>query len=214
MIETFSLKVDNSSLTGESVAVTLKPDTSDPNHLESKNLAFYSTSVTEGKGKVGVGGEAHTVPGRGGEDGRRHGDGRHRGAGQCLHRRHGSVTEPLSRWPPSTPARRPSTRRSASSSSWSGSPSFSPFLSPQPPDHCHRSLDRRHLLHHRHGHGLRVRLSPACDPSSPCSFSLFAAIIIVIGIIVANVPEVITAHSLIYRPLLRDSSSPSPSRSP
>lgn len=91
VLEAFSLKVDNSSLTGESVAVTLKPDSSDPNHLESKNLAFYSTSVTEGKGKVGMGGEAHTVPGRGGEDGRRHGDGRHRGAGQCLHRRHGSV---------------------------------------------------------------------------------------------------------------------------
>jgi hypothetical protein len=40
------------------------------------------------------------------------------------------------------------------------------------------------------------------------------AIVIVIGIIVANVPEVDTVRSLIYRPLPRDSSSLSPSRSP
>ena len=165
VFETFSLKVDNSSLTGESVAVTLKPDTSDPNHLESKNLAFYSTSVTEGRGKVGVGGEAHPAPGRGGEDGRRHGDGRHRGAGQCC-----TGGPARSRWPPSTPASPPSTRRSPSSSTWSESPSFSPFLSPQPPDLCHRHHDRRHLLYHRHGDGLQVRLSPRPGgPSPPCS---------------------------------------------
>ena len=45
-----SLKVDNSSLTGESVPVSLRPDSSDPNHLESRNLAFYSTNVVEGTG--------------------------------------------------------------------------------------------------------------------------------------------------------------------
>ena len=45
-----SLKVDNSSLTGESVPVSLRPDSSDPNHLESRNLAFYSTNVVEGAG--------------------------------------------------------------------------------------------------------------------------------------------------------------------
>ena len=44
------LKVDNSSLTGESVPVSLRPDSSDPNHLESRNLAFYSTNVVEGTG--------------------------------------------------------------------------------------------------------------------------------------------------------------------
>ena len=44
------MKVDNSSLTGESVPVALRPDSSDPNHLESRNLAFYSTNVVEGKG--------------------------------------------------------------------------------------------------------------------------------------------------------------------
>ena len=45
-----SLKVDNSSLTGESGPVSLRPDSSDPNHLESRNLAFYSTNVVEGTG--------------------------------------------------------------------------------------------------------------------------------------------------------------------
>ena len=42
------MKVDNSSLTGESVPVSLRPDSTDPNHLESRNLAFYSTNVVEG----------------------------------------------------------------------------------------------------------------------------------------------------------------------
>merc|ERR1719334_185492 len=51
VLECKGLKVDNSSLTGESVPVTLNPDHSDENHLESKNLAFYSTNVTEGRGK-------------------------------------------------------------------------------------------------------------------------------------------------------------------
>ena len=44
------MKVDNSSLTGESVPVSLRPDSTDPNHLESRNLAFYSTNVVEGVG--------------------------------------------------------------------------------------------------------------------------------------------------------------------
>eukprot|EP00092_Neocalanus_flemingeri_P107949 GFUD01138573.1.p1 GENE.GFUD01138573.1~~GFUD01138573.1.p1 ORF type:complete len:1018 (+),score=307.35 GFUD01138573.1:120-3173(+) len=51
MIESHGVKVDNSSLTGESVPVALKPNIQDPNHLESKNLAFYSTNVVEGKGR-------------------------------------------------------------------------------------------------------------------------------------------------------------------
>ena len=42
------MKVDNSSLTGESVPVSLRPDSTDPNHLESRNLAFNSTNVVEG----------------------------------------------------------------------------------------------------------------------------------------------------------------------
>ena len=45
------VKVDNSSFTGESVPVSLRPDISDPNHLESRNLAFYSTNVVEGVGR-------------------------------------------------------------------------------------------------------------------------------------------------------------------
>ena len=44
------MKVDNSSLTGESVPVSLRLDSTDPNHLESRNLAFYSTNVVEGVG--------------------------------------------------------------------------------------------------------------------------------------------------------------------
>ena len=64
MLECHSIKVDNSSLTGESVPVSLKPDTCDPNHLESKNLAFYSTNVVEGQGRgVVVKTGDHTVMG-------------------------------------------------------------------------------------------------------------------------------------------------------
>ena len=64
MLECHSIKVDNSSLTGESVPVSLNPDTSDPNHLESKNLAFYSTNVVEGQGRgVVVKTGDHTVMG-------------------------------------------------------------------------------------------------------------------------------------------------------
>ena len=64
MLECHSIKVDNSSLTGESVPVSLNPDTSDPNHLESKNLAFYSTNAVEGQGRgVVVKTGDHTVMG-------------------------------------------------------------------------------------------------------------------------------------------------------
>ena len=48
-IASHGLKVDNSSLTGESVPIALKLETQDPNHMESKNLAFYSTNVVVGK---------------------------------------------------------------------------------------------------------------------------------------------------------------------
>merc|ERR1719370_2823375 len=50
MLECHSIKVDNSSLTGESVPVSLRPDSTDENHLASRNLAFYSTNVVEGVG--------------------------------------------------------------------------------------------------------------------------------------------------------------------
>ena len=42
--------MDNSSLTGESVPVSLRPDSSDPNHLESRNLTFYSTNLGDVEG--------------------------------------------------------------------------------------------------------------------------------------------------------------------
>jgi len=51
IIRSHGLKVDNSSLTGESVPIAIRPESQDPNHMESKNLAFYSTNVVEGKGR-------------------------------------------------------------------------------------------------------------------------------------------------------------------
>ncbi|TKR77554.1 hypothetical protein L596_018504 [Steinernema carpocapsae] len=45
------LKVDNSSLTGESEPVLRTPDTTSDNPLETRNLAFFSTNVVEGAGK-------------------------------------------------------------------------------------------------------------------------------------------------------------------
>ncbi|KAJ8957347.1 hypothetical protein NQ318_004826 [Aromia moschata] len=44
------LKVDNSSITGESFAVSRNPECTDTNPLETMNLAFYSTSVVQGSG--------------------------------------------------------------------------------------------------------------------------------------------------------------------
>ena len=51
IIEADMLKVDLSSLTGESVAVSLDPKKFNKNPAESKNVAFYSTNITEGVGK-------------------------------------------------------------------------------------------------------------------------------------------------------------------
>jgi len=51
IFESHGLKVDNSSLTGESVPIAIRPETQNLNHMESKNLAFYSTNVVEGKGR-------------------------------------------------------------------------------------------------------------------------------------------------------------------
>lgn len=49
--ESFNIKVDNSSLTGESDPQSRTPEGSDENPLETKNLAFYSTKLVEGSGK-------------------------------------------------------------------------------------------------------------------------------------------------------------------
>lgn len=43
-------KVDNSSLTGETDPQARTPEGTDHNPLETKNLAFYSTSIVEGSG--------------------------------------------------------------------------------------------------------------------------------------------------------------------
>ena len=40
------MKVNNASLTGESEDLIRKPDISDGNPLEAKNLAFFGTSCT------------------------------------------------------------------------------------------------------------------------------------------------------------------------
>ena len=51
IIESNTLKVDNSSLTGESDPITKTFECTDENHYETRNLAFYSTSVVSGTGK-------------------------------------------------------------------------------------------------------------------------------------------------------------------
>ena len=51
IIESSGLKVDNSSLTGESEPQTRIPKNTHSNPLETKNLAFYSTSALEGTAK-------------------------------------------------------------------------------------------------------------------------------------------------------------------
>ncbi|OQV18353.1 Sodium/potassium-transporting ATPase subunit alpha [Hypsibius exemplaris] len=50
ILEASSLKVDNSSLTGEAEPQSRKPEATE-NPLESKNLAFYTTNCVEGFGK-------------------------------------------------------------------------------------------------------------------------------------------------------------------
>lgn len=51
VIEAESLKVDNSSLTGESEPQTRSSDCTDKNPMETQNLAFFGTSVVEGSGR-------------------------------------------------------------------------------------------------------------------------------------------------------------------
>ena len=65
ILESRAFKVDNSSLTGESDPQPRSPDCTDENPLETKNLAFFSTSALEGtaKGMVVNVGDA-TVMGR------------------------------------------------------------------------------------------------------------------------------------------------------
>ena len=49
-VETTNLKIEQSSLTGEPDAIKKDPLKNHENPLESKNLCFYGTSCTEGKG--------------------------------------------------------------------------------------------------------------------------------------------------------------------
>lgn len=65
LLEVSDLKVDNSSLTGESEPQKRGSTCTDENPLESQNLAFFSTSAVEGSALgivVGVG--DNTVMGR------------------------------------------------------------------------------------------------------------------------------------------------------
>jgi len=48
ILQAASMKVDNSSLTGESEPLSRGTEMTDENPLETRNLAFYSTSATEG----------------------------------------------------------------------------------------------------------------------------------------------------------------------
>jgi sodium/potassium-transporting ATPase subunit alpha len=50
IVTTSGLKVDNSSLTGESEPLTRSPECTHNNPLETKNLAFFSTFAVEGSG--------------------------------------------------------------------------------------------------------------------------------------------------------------------
>lgn len=49
IVASHGLKVDNSSLTGESEPQSRIPACTNPNPLETKNLAFFSTNCVEGK---------------------------------------------------------------------------------------------------------------------------------------------------------------------
>ncbi len=51
ILEAASLKVDNSSLTGESEPVMKTPNQTDEGVFETENLAFFSTNAVEGTGK-------------------------------------------------------------------------------------------------------------------------------------------------------------------
>lgn len=51
IFESNALKVDNSSITGESDPLHRTPESTDINPLETENLAFYGTNIVEGSGK-------------------------------------------------------------------------------------------------------------------------------------------------------------------
>lgn len=51
VISANGLKVDNSSITGESEPQSRMPVCTDDNPLETANLAFYGTNVVEGSGR-------------------------------------------------------------------------------------------------------------------------------------------------------------------
>ena len=52
IIESYGMKVDNSSLTGESLLLPRTPECTNPdNPLETKNLAFFGTLCKEGSCK-------------------------------------------------------------------------------------------------------------------------------------------------------------------
>lgn len=53
IIQAMGLKVDNSSLTGESEPQSRSPECTNENPLETRNIAFFSTNAVEGAG-VGV----------------------------------------------------------------------------------------------------------------------------------------------------------------
>lgn len=50
LINTKNMKVDNSAITGESYAVNRGTECTDSDPLETQNLAFFGTSVTQGYG--------------------------------------------------------------------------------------------------------------------------------------------------------------------
>lgn len=52
IVKSQGLKVDNSSLTGESEPLSRIPDCTHDNPLETKNLAFFSTNCVEGLNKL------------------------------------------------------------------------------------------------------------------------------------------------------------------
>lgn len=51
VISASGFKVDNSSLTGESEPQSRSPECTNPNPLETKNIAFFSTNCVEGTGR-------------------------------------------------------------------------------------------------------------------------------------------------------------------
>ena len=50
IVKSESMKVDNSSLTGESDPLTRSPEVGHENPLEARNLAFFSTNCVDGSG--------------------------------------------------------------------------------------------------------------------------------------------------------------------